>query len=95
MSSPLHNIAKNVGFTRYGKAAHLPAITQFSKCRLDNIYKELNGKLGSNFIQSINNETRYLKANSLLDTLKYPFVDLPKDFLAFISKKFNIKSLQD
>lgn len=95
MSSPLHNIAKNVGFTRYGKVAHLPAITQFSKCRLDNIYKELNGKLGSNFIQSINNETRYLKANSLLDTLKYPFIDLPKDFLTFISKKFNIKSLQD
>ena len=95
MPSLLHNIAKNVGFTRYGKVAHLPAITQFSKCRLDNIYKELNGKLGSNFIQSINNETRYLKANSLLDTLKYPFVDLPKDFLAFISKKFNIKSLQD
>ena len=95
MPSPLHNIAKNVGFTRYGKVTHLPAITQFSKCRLDNIYKELNGKLGSNFIQSINNETRYLKANSLLDTLKYPFVDLPKDFLAFISKKFNIKSLQD
>lgn len=95
MSSPLHNIAKNVGFTRYGKVTHLPAITQFSKCRLDNIYKELNGKLDSNFIQSINNETRYLKANSLLDTLKYPFVDLPKDFLAFISKKFNIKSLQD
>ena len=95
MSSPLHNIAKNVGFTRYGKVAHLPAITQFSKCRLDNIYKELNGKLDSNFIQSINNETRYLKANSLLDTLKYPFVDLPKDFLTFISKKFNIKSLQD
>ena len=95
MSSPLRNIAKNVGFTRYGKVTHLPAITQFSKCRLDNIYKELNGKLDSNFIQSINNETRYLKANSLLDTLKYPFVDLPKDFLAFISKKFNIKSLQD
>ena len=45
--------------------------------------------------QIIHNETRYLKANSLLDTLKYPFVDLPKDFLAFISKKFNIKSLQD
>ena len=45
--------------------------------------------------QIIHNETRYLKANSLLDTLKYPFVDLPRDFLTFISKKFNIKSLQD
>ena len=95
MSSPLYNIAKNVGFTRYGKVTHLPAITQFSKCRLDNIYKELNGKLDSNFIQSINNETRYLKANSLFDTFKYPIVDLPRDFLTFISKKFNIKSLEN
>ena len=95
MQSPLYNMVKNIDFAKYGKASHLSAISQFSKCRLDNIYKELNGKLGSNFIQTINDETRYLKANSLLDTLKYPFVDLPKDFLAFISKKFNIKSLQD
>ena len=95
MSSPLYNIAKNVGFTRYGKVINLPSTKAISECRLDDIFNFLNNKTGSNFIQSINNETRYLKANSLLDTLKYPFVDLPKDFLAFISKKFNIKSLQD
>ena len=95
MSSPLHNIAKNVGFTRYGKVIHLPSTKAISECRLDDIFNFLNNKTGSNFIQSINNETRYLKANSLLDTLKYPFVDLPRDFLTFISKKFNIKSLQD
>ena len=95
MPSPLYNIAKNVGFTRYGKVIHLPSTKAISECRLDDIFNFLNNKTGSNFIQSINNETRYLKANSLLDTLKYPFVDLPRDFLAFISKKFNIKSLQD
>ena len=95
MPSPLYNIAKNVGFTRYGKVIHLPSTKAISECRLDDIFNFLNNKTGSNFIQSINNETRYLKANSLLDTLKYPFVDLPRDFLTFISKKFNIKSLQD
>ena len=95
MPSSLYNIAKNVGFTRYGKVINLPSTKAISECRLDDIFNFLNNKTGSNFIQSINNETRYLKANSLLDTLKYPFVDLPKDFLAFISKKFNIKSLQD
>ena len=83
MSSPLHNIAKNVGFTRYGKVIHLPSTKAISECRLDDIFNFLNNKTGSNFIQSINNETRYLKANSLLDTLKYPFVDLPKDFFSF------------
>ena len=95
MSSPLYNIAKNVGFTRYGKVIHLPSTKAISECRLDDIFNFLNNKTGSNFIQSINNETRYLKANSLLDALRYPFIDLPRDFLTFISKKFNIKSLQD
>ncbi len=95
MSSPLYNIAKNVGFTRYGKVIHLPSTKAISECRLDDIFNFLNNKTSSNFIQSINNETRYLKANSLLDTLKYPIIDLPRDFLTFISKKFNIKSLEN
>ena len=95
MQSPLYNIVKNIDFTKYGKVIHLPSTKTISECRLDDIFNRLNNKTGPNFIQTINNETRYLKANSLLDTLKYPIIDLPRDFLTFISKKFNIKSLQN
>ena len=95
MQSPLYNIVKNIDFAKYGKVIHLPSTKAISECRLDDIFNRLNNKTGSNFIQIINDETRYLKANSLLDTFKYPIVDLPRDFLTFISKKFNIKSLEN
>lgn len=30
-----------------------------------------------------------------MDTLKYPFVEMPKQFLNFIANKFNVKQLQE
>ena len=95
MSSLLNNITKKINSVRYGKVDYLPLIKHFSKGNLDNTYANLNGKIKPGIIKTINNETKYLKANSFLDTLKYPFVDLPRDFLTFIARKFNIKSLQN
>ena len=65
MPSPLHNIAKNVGFTRYGKVIHLPSTKAISECRLDDILNFLNNKTSSNFIQSINLLTILKKEMSL------------------------------
>ena len=98
MLSPLSNALKSkngISFTSYGKVVHLPSIKKVSQCHIDGIFTFLEGKTGSNFIQTIGENTRFSKPHSFIDTLKYPFVDLPKDILITFAKKFNIKSLQN
>ena len=98
MLSPLNNALKSkngISFTSYGKVVHLPSIKKVSQCHIDGIFTFLEGKTGSNFIQTIGENTRFSKPHSFIDTLKYPFVDLPKDILITFAKKFNIKSLQN
>ena len=96
MLSPLNNALKSkngISFTSYGKVVHLPSIKKISQCRIDGVFNFLNSKLSNDFIQTIGNETQYLKPHSFIDTLKYPFVDLPRDILNAFATKFNIKSL--
>ena len=98
MLSPLSNALKSkngISLTSYGKVVHLPSIKKVSQCHIDGIFTFLEGKTGSNFIQTIGENTRFSKPHSFIDTLKYPFVDLPKDILITFAKKFNIKSLQN
>ena len=98
MLSPLNNALKSkngINFTSYGKVVHLPSIKKVSQCHIDGIFTFLEGKTGSNFIQTIGDNTCFSKAHSFIDTLKYPFVDLPRDVLSTVAKKFNIKSLQN
>ncbi len=98
MLSPLSNALKSkngISLTSYGKVVHLPSIKKVSQCHIDGIFAFLEGKTGSNFIQTIGENTRFSKPHSFIDTLKYPFVDLPKDILITFAKKFNIKSLQN
>lgn len=87
----------NVNFTglNTGKIAHLGATQAISKCHLDDTFETLSRKVGADFIQNIGGENVFKKANSFADTLKYPFIKLPKEILSSIADKFNIKSLQN
>ncbi|MDO5437755.1 MAG: hypothetical protein Q4F80_06120, partial [bacterium] len=87
----------NVNFTglNTGKIAHLGATQAISKCHLDDTFETLSRKVGADFIQNIGGENIFRKANSFADTLKYPFIKLPKEILSSIADKFNIKSLQN
>ena len=96
MLSPLNNALKSkngISFTLYGKIVHLLSIKKVSQCHIDGIFTFLNNKTGSDFIQTIGDSASFLKPHSFIDTLKYPFVDLPRDILSAFAKKFNIKSL--
>ena len=98
MLSPLNNALKSkngINFTSYGKVAHLSSVKKISQCHIDGIFTFLESKTGSNFIQTIGDNTCFSKAHSFIDTLKYPFLDLPRDILNTVAKKFNIVSLQN
>ncbi len=75
-----------------GKIERLSAIKKLSMCQLDDIYNNLSRKVAPDFIQSTGNDFLYKKGNSLIDTLKFPFVDMPKELLSLIAKKFNIRN---
>jgi len=72
-----------------GNIAHLKAIQNITNCNLDSMYKTLAGKVDGDFLQG----SVYKKANSLVDTLKYPFTKMPLEILNFFSEKFKIQSL--
>lgn len=91
-------MSKNtVSFTglRTGKISNLLTIKSFSDCHLDGIYYKLKDKVSPDFIQEQGTDILYKKANSLADTLKYPFTRMPLEFLNSFANKFNIKSLQN
>lgn len=74
-----------------GNIKHLKAIQDISHCRLGDMYQKLSHKVGGDFIQG----NTFKKANSLVDTLKYPFTKMPLEILNFFSEKFKIQSLHN
>ncbi len=87
------NHKSNLSFTglKTGNVAHLKAIQNITNCNLGGMFDNLKNKAGSDFLQG----STYKKANSLADTLKYPFTKMPLEILNFISEKFKIQSLYD
>jgi len=72
-----------------GKIAHFSAIKNITGCHLGGMYKKLSGKVSGDFIQG----NTYKKANAIVDTLKYPFTQMPLEILNSFSRKFNIEGL--
>lgn len=90
-------MSKSLNFTglKTGKIANLAAIENFSNCHLDGIYSKLKDKVAPGFIQEQGGNVFYKKANSFVDTLKYPFTRMPLELLNAFANKFNIESLQN
>ncbi len=86
-----------VNFTglRTGKINYLPLMQEVSEKYLDGIYEKLSKKVAPDFIQISGDENLYKKANSFLDSLKYPFVKMPLELLNTFANKFHIESLQN
>lgn len=87
------NHRSNLSFKglKTGNIKHLKAIQTISDCHLRDIYSKLKNNIGSDFIQG----NTFKKANSLVDTLKYPFTKMPLEILNFFSEKFNIQGLHN
>lgn len=96
-SFPLKNDTKNISFKGFdvGKISHRLSLEKISNCHLDGIYDNLSKNVASDFIKINGSDIFYKKATAFMDTLKYPFVEMPKQFLNFIANKFNVKQLQE
>lgn len=94
---PLKNDTKNISFKGFdvGKISHRLSLEKISNCHLDGIYDNLSKNVASDFIKINGSDIFYKKATAFMDTLKYPFVEMPKQFLNFIANKFNVKQLQE
>ncbi len=92
-----HKNNTKISFTGFdaGKVVHLKTIQKLSNCQLDDLYKSLQKNVAPDFFQNIGDSLSYKKTNFIADAIKFPFVDMPKEFLNFIAKKFNIQSLQN
>ena len=77
-----------------GKIKHLSKIETILGCWGDGFYETLKEKVGTDFIQMVDGGCTYKKASPVIDTLKYPFMDMPRDFLSFVANKFNIEGLK-
>ncbi len=88
---------KSLNFTglKTGKIPNLSAIENFSNCHLDGIYSKLKDNVAPGFIIEQGGNAIYKKANSFIDTLKYPFTRMPLELLNAFANKFNIESLQN
>ncbi len=76
-----------------GKISHLSLIEGLSKPKkgLDELYYTIYKKIPPDFIKSTPSGDFYTKSNSILDTLTFPFVKLPKEAANFFTDKFNLK----
>ncbi len=85
------NQKNNLSFKglKTGNITHLKAIQNITDCNLGGMYRTLANKVDSNFLQG----NVYKKANTIADTLKYPFTKMPLELLNFFSEKFKIQSL--
>ncbi len=76
-----------------GNIANIKAIRKIADCHIGGIYNSLSEKVSQDFLQVQGNNAVYKKANSIVDTLTYPFDKMPKEILNNVAEKFNIKSL--
>lgn len=89
------NISSAMSKIKTGKVSHPDKIKSFSLSYLDNIYSDISKEVGSDFFQKNGEELIYKKANAFLDTLKYPFAQMPLEILNSFANRFHIERLQN
>ncbi len=76
------------------KIINYKAARKITNCSLDGLNAFLSKK-ASNVVQVVNGEQFTQKPNPIIETVKYPFADMPKDVLNFIVDKTNWTSLKE
>ena len=76
------------------KITNYKAGKKIANCSMDGLYDALNKK-APNVVQIINNEKFAQKPNPIVETVKYPFAEMPKEILNFIADKTNFTRLKE
>lgn len=76
------------------KIINYKASKTITNCALDGLNASLSKK-APGVAEIINNEKTIQKPNPIIETFKYPFVDMPKDILNFVADKTNWTSLKE